>query len=452
MIIKPFIGVDDVLLGNTKEQIRDLIGTPDECKKEGLDDGNYSEEWLYVKLGMELYFVGSNQLDYISVSSREAILDSIQPINMCIKDLIKEIPEIKFEGDCDDNEASYTYEGKGLSFWVVDGRVTEVTIFAKDVADEEIGPHSSKAENWNLTEKVEREFTSQNISYWPVWIFSWLTWIYMVSGFAIGGYCLWPFLEQTLDKNAIEHGLRISGLLYDTNFGLGLLVFLFVWIILAALLTGMTILVSPLMLKHILFWAALDDDGGKPYNKKALKVTLEHASTFTSAKELIHYWCHTYIGFTLKYIVPLTIIGVPTLYLDMTSYAIYTEEGIYRSHFLPWKRDGLIPWNTADYVELGCNQTDDGPSIVYDITFKDGSSKRIEDGIPFTDYSWLESLEIIDQKLSDGGARFRRWVWLERDPLHPKCIQGYYGYLGKDRGDRLMNLLRVGEFKNDTTP
>ena len=448
MKITPFVGIGNVILGSTKEQVKDLIGKPDKNNRESLGDGAYSEEWEYTRLGLELFFIGSDELDYISVSSSKAEIHGIYPIGMDIKVLTEQIPEIKFDEDYEDSEASYIYPEKEISFWVVGGVVTDLTIFPNDNNIDEKN-HPNKAKNWGLRENVEREFTDQKISYWFVWGASWLTWIYMVCGFAIGGYYIWPFLEDKLDQKAIEHGLEITGLLYDTNFGIGLLLFIIVWIITAALLTGLTVFLAPAKLKHTLFWGALDDDGGKPYNKKALKIILENAKSFSSAKELIHSWCKQYIRYALIYIIPLTIIGLPLLYLDMNSYSIYTKEGIYRSYFLPWENDGLKPWNTADYVELGCNQTDDGPSIVYDITFNDGSSKRIEDGVAFTDYSWLESLEIIDQQLSEAGTEFQRWKWNDRDPLHPQCIRGYYGYLGAKKGDRLIQLLRVGEFKGE---
>ena len=78
-------------------------------------------------------------------------------------------------------------------------------------------------------------------------------------------------------------------------------------------------ILAPSKLKYVLFFGALEDDGSKPYNKKALRFTLKQASHFSVAKEFIHFWSVKYIRYALNYIVPLTIIGIPTLYLDMNS-------------------------------------------------------------------------------------------------------------------------------------
>ena len=298
MNIEPFQGVGTLKLGSTTTEVEALLGAPDKRLREKIGKNSYSDEWDYDELGLELTFLGSFGLSYIAVSSPLATLDGIFPVGMDIDLLRKKFPKIVLDGDRDDEGTSYIDNEKELLFWVVKGIVESVTVFASEDLDDQ--PNDLDIKSWGLSDSVERDLANNKPSGWLVWAAGWTTWITMVCGFAVGGLYVWPFLEQSLEKNAIDRGLTISGLLHDVNFGLGLLIFLFVWIITSSLCTGLLVRWIPGKSKFLFFFAALNDDGCKPHNEKALTKTLEKAQSFSSAVDLINYWADTFLRYALK--------------------------------------------------------------------------------------------------------------------------------------------------------
>ena len=303
---------------------------------------------------------------------------------------------------------------------------------------------------WGLPVHISAELA-------PAWKINWLrrfggwaAWLIMVGGFIVGWLYVWPYFDALNVHAAEAKAVQLNGLMYETNFGIAMLVWLFAWIIMSASLAGFLVLVLPMPLKGALFIGLMGDTGGEPFNKRALQGAVMEVGETATAGELLNAWAARYIGSSLKYALPLGVIGALIIAREVATFSVYSVEGYYRSPLLPWATETLTEWTDAERVQLGCNQTDKGGSVVYKIFFKNGKSVRIEDGVLIADTEWLDALEFIDKQLVTANASFERWQWLKRDPLHPKCVRGFYGMLGAEQGDRLMRLLRVGKFDGDT--
>ncbi len=302
---------------------------------------------------------------------------------------------------------------------------------------------------WGLPADIANELAPAWHINWARWFGGWAAWLIMIGGFVVGWLEIWPYLDGLNTQTAQAQAIDMNALMYETNFGFAMLVWLFAWIITSASVAGFLILTLPMPLKGALFIGLMGDSGAEPFNKQALQGAKREVGETGSASDLLNAWAVRYIGSALKYALPLGALGAFILTREIASFSVYSVEGYYRAPLFPWAEETLTEWSTAERVELGCNQTSDGGSVVYKIFFKNGKSARIEDGVLIGDTKWLDALETIDKELVKGDASFERWQWLKRDPLHPKCLRGFYGMLGKEQGDRLLRLLRVGDFDGD---
>lgn len=102
-----------------------------------------------------------------------------------------------------------------------------------------------------------------------------------------------------------------------------------------------------------------------------------------------------------------------------------------------------LDWTDVTTVQLGCNQTDSGSSIIYEVENAAGDRIRLSGRYRYPE-GRLAALEHVDAQVSAAGADFVRWSWLQRDPVHPECLQFWRGYFGEDF-DRLAALLRLSD-------
>lgn len=269
-------------------------------------------------------------------------------------------------------------------------------------------------------------------------------WLYialMIGGFAVGGYLLWPWLEGQNNSNAIRKAAELGGLMYDVNFGIGLLIALFIWIMGALWLTIVIVRLSPMPIKGALSFSMLADSKLPENNDKKCSEILKEHPRIETASELLNEWADTPIIKLGKFLIPVALFASAVSYREIHTFSVYGNEGFVRSAF--FEGENFRPWTDVKTVELGCNQTDDGGSLVYKIRFADGKSIRIEDGIPINNSRWLDNIEQIDTKIASGNAEFKRWSWMNRDPLHPKCLRGYYGEFNDADTKRFKKLLRI---------
>lgn len=131
VIIKPLIGIDNIILGSSKESIFDLLGQPESTNSDEWPDGTISESWLYSASDLTLNFDSDNnyRLSTISTTSKQAELEGLKLIGQNIKPVINNHPSIILDEDLADGVKDYVYPEKEISFWVVNDIIENITLF-----------------------------------------------------------------------------------------------------------------------------------------------------------------------------------------------------------------------------------------------------------------------------------------------------------------------------------
>lgn len=150
---------------------------------------------------------------------------------------------------------------------------------------------------------------------------------------------------------------------------------------------------------------------------------------------------------SLKWSSAIFTLATLVVFKEVNSYEVYDEGQIGEARLL--SVSGLEMWDAEDidYVELGCNHItgkNASDDIIYRIQMKNGSKLYMEDAEPVRG-NWLDNALLIDVALEDAGVTFKRWSWLQRDPLHPECLGAQLRKLGEEDYDILLKLLRVTE-------
>jgi len=296
---------------------------------------------------------------------------------------------------------------------------------------------------WGLPHFMSEEMiTAHDIT--PVrWLGHCMYLIILCSGFVFGGFWLWPYFEGLNKQNALTKAVELNGLMYDTNYGFSFLVGVLVWIIFSVMFTLLLVRLTPMPIKGSLIFGTQTYSNAYKISKQVDSIMeTDHRPRSTSAmlNKLIDYEIKSLNLLTIT--LPLTLLSIFLLFHETKTFSVYTEDGYFRAGFLSEK---FKPWSELDVVELGCNQTDSGGSFVYKVHFS-RQSVRVEDGTPILDDDWITTMEKLDSHIEAAGVPFKRWKWLKRDPLAPKCLRGFYGELGPEGKNRLDKLLRLHEF------
>lgn len=133
---------------------------------------------------------------------------------------------------------------------------------------------------------------------------------------------------------------------------------------------------------------------------------------------------------------------------ETRTYQIFTPTAYVVAPLLPWNASPPREWTSAVSVETGCNHVSDKhgvrETIIYNVTFDDGTVAHVGDGIPINGY-WLDAAERIDRKVRASGATFHPWTWLWRDSYHPLCVAALREQSSDAAFERLKALLRLPE-------
>lgn len=151
MIIAAHTGYGDITLGSSRATILKQLGEPDQRTLGDL--GEVEIEYLeYVNAHLKLGFLSQDgdRLGAITVHSPEAIYEGQRVLGLPIAELISRYPDLEASEDFGEKGRDYIDDPKGLSFWVRDGVVDNVTIFPGWNEDEtprwpeasDIGPES----------------------------------------------------------------------------------------------------------------------------------------------------------------------------------------------------------------------------------------------------------------------------------------------------------------------
>ncbi len=298
---------------------------------------------------------------------------------------------------------------------------------------------------WGLPKRASDEIVDSYRFTLFRWVGNWLFMIVMCSGFAAGAY-IWFLCENILRENAISYAQKIDGFAIDTNFGLGLLIGLFVWIFLSGVIVSLIILLVPMPIKGALFLSTQSDLFENTPKTPLVGSLIENKGERATATELINDYSRRMVRKLCLMLSPFIALVVAVTFAELSWFNVVGATGLHSS--VPWSTQvNVRTWQDVEKVKLGCNQTDDGASLIYEVVWPDGKDKRLPTDTHINENDWLTNLEFVDAEISQGGASFERWVWLSRDALHPKCLRSFYLAGGESSKDRIDALLRIGELE-----
>jgi len=96
-------------------------------------------------------------------------------------------------------------------------------------------------------------------------------------------------------------------------------------------------------------------------------------------------------------------------------------------------------------LTTGCNHADDGESLIYDGVLPSGKEFGLGAApVKVVAGSKAVAIEAIDaESRQTGKAEHRRWQWLDRDPIHPRCLGYWARQFGSDGRQRLARPPRL---------
>jgi len=298
---------------------------------------------------------------------------------------------------------------------------------------------------WGLPKQVSDELVESYNLTLVRWLGNWLFMIVMCGGFAIGAW-IWALCESQLRKNATKVAQDIMGFAYDTNFGIGLLIGLFVWIYLSGVIVSFIVWLAPMPFKGALFLSSQSDVSENASKIPLIGSRVENKGMTATASDLINDYSKRVVRKLGLILSPFVILVTAISYAELGWFTILSPTGLHTS--VPWSTNLKVhAWEDAQTVKLGCNQTDDGSSLIYEVTWPDGKDKRLPTDTHINGKDWLTNLEIVDAEVSKGDAMFKRWEWLGRNALHPKCLRSFYTEQGQNSKTRIDTLLRTGELE-----
>jgi len=134
--IFPFVGFDEIRLGQTLGQTELLLGKPSEINKEIFRDQSLDLIMKYHDLGVDLTFSTDDEflLGSISFLSRNFLLKGISLIGLSETEFLRMgttlYTDLQLDDDLTDlNAKDYTSDSNGLTFWIQDGLVESISIF-----------------------------------------------------------------------------------------------------------------------------------------------------------------------------------------------------------------------------------------------------------------------------------------------------------------------------------
>ena len=140
--IQPFVGFGQIQFGQTIEQVKSLLGEPNNSTKEKHEDGTDDISLLYGEQGVELSFMSEDdfRLGLITCYAPAYTVDGTSYTGLSEEDFKKTatFDDLKQDDEfAEPDTKDYTVESKGLSFWIQDGFVESITLFPEYTEDGE---------------------------------------------------------------------------------------------------------------------------------------------------------------------------------------------------------------------------------------------------------------------------------------------------------------------------
>jgi hypothetical protein len=135
MRITPGVGIGELRFGQTRDEVRRLLGPPDRIEEQELE-GDGSEGWHYEEHKLSVYFDEDAdwRLVMFDVDHPEAEVDGFHPIGVdedAVLEVLDAMGEVVLEDELDDlDRRVYDLVGTGIWFWIHDDRCDSMQVSA----------------------------------------------------------------------------------------------------------------------------------------------------------------------------------------------------------------------------------------------------------------------------------------------------------------------------------
>lgn len=277
---------------------------------------------------------------------------------------------------------------------------------------------------------------------WRWWLTQAAFFVLMLGGFAVGGYFIWPVLEQMTAHNAMMAAMDANAVMVGYNFGVSMVLALFGWIFAAGALSGLLSVMSEQARASAFTYNMLAARGVAQWSvRRTLRELEGDSDPERFVRRAVWSWQSWAVGLGAA----LMTVSAYAATRDVQAHDIFTRSHFIASPLLPWGSRAPVAWSEAELVEVGCNHATGRnayDSIIYRVHLPGRYFVSLESGQALGD--WLVAAEAIDAELRDGGVPFQRWDWMGRDPLHPQCLAVMRQSWEEDY-PRIERLLRIGE-------
>ncbi|MGQ1783569.1 MULTISPECIES: outer membrane protein assembly factor BamE domain-containing protein [unclassified Saccharicrinis] len=131
-------GFDEIRFGMTRQQVKEILGEPDEIdaysSSEEADDNTEAYHYDELELSVSFDEMDDWRLGSIAVSSPDAVLEGLKLVGITDDDLLAKLSAIDL-GDYDREDVSspespdhevVTFYEASINFWIENGAVTEI--------------------------------------------------------------------------------------------------------------------------------------------------------------------------------------------------------------------------------------------------------------------------------------------------------------------------------------
>ena len=128
--ILPHLGIGNILLGSTKNDIQEQLGQVYDVDIDNFEDDSSTESWIFKALRIELIFDSNlgERVESITSFNPSTTYKGIKLIGLEEYQLLEEIPNLVEDFDSITHLKCYVEEETDLYFWLENGYLRNVTV------------------------------------------------------------------------------------------------------------------------------------------------------------------------------------------------------------------------------------------------------------------------------------------------------------------------------------
>lgn len=255
---------------------------------------------------------------------------------------------------------------------------------------------------------------------------------------ALFGWAVWTLGAQIPTQGAYTTARAVGATLVMVNPGFGFLI-----AFLPALMLGsyvITLACGAIMgpkRKRAARALMLIEKNPSMFRKGAAGTALRHSTT---AETFLNAYFNAIIFRMVAPVLAVFLLGLAVTAVELRSYVVAGPNGVVHARMWPPYSTATYTWDQAASIVVGCNSTDDGDNIIFDVTFPDGQTFSIGHA-RIGRKQRIPALEEIDRLLPLSVAR-KLWNWLGRDAMAARCMSTW-GDTVPNGYKRLEHLLRT---------